>query len=99
MKIHLYWHTETDDVGLGNAYVDQLPRVDDLITWVPVGADAPSQAGWRVTTVQITPAAEGSFTANALRTGQSAQAGIYHVFVEPAEGPFHAAAGQETQGG
>lgn len=98
MKIHLYWHTETDDVDLGNAYVDQLPRVDDLITWVPVGPNAPSQVGWRVATVQITPSAEGSFMADALRTGQLVQAGIYHVFVEPAEGPFHAAGTEDGRG-
>lgn len=89
MRIHLYWHTDDADVNLGEAYVDGLPPVGALIAYPgpPVHPDEPRPGSWRVATVQIYPAMPGSHTA--LYSHEGGQLGIYNVFVEPAEGPFH----------
>jgi hypothetical protein len=86
VRIYLYWHTETEDINLGEGFVDVLPPVGSLIVYVPEQMPKPRPAHWRVTTVQISPAMVGS---QAIRNRRGDQLGIYHVFVEPAEGPFH----------
>lgn len=88
--IHLWWHTEAEDINLGEAHVDGLPPVGALIAYsaAPVRLDEPRPASWRVTTVQIHPAMPGSQTV-LLHHVYGGQYGIYNVFVEPAEGPFH----------
>lgn len=86
MKIDLFWHTDADDIRLGEAHVDVLPPPGTLIYYAPSQAPAPSPASWRVVVVQIIPAAPESMAV--LYSGRE-QYGIYHVFVEPAEGPFH----------
>lgn len=86
MIIYLSWHTDTEDITLGDAYVDVLPPVGSLIAYVAMYLPEPRPVTWRVTTVQITPAMPGSMAVRHSRAGQLA---VYHVFVEPAEGPFH----------
>ncbi len=85
--IHLWWHTEAEDINLGEAYVDVLPPVGSLIAYTaaPVRLDEPRPAGWRVAFVQVYPAMPGSRAVH----HPDGQYGIYNVFVEPAEGPFH----------
>lgn len=86
MIIYLSWHTDTEDITLGEGYVDVLPPVGSLIAFVATDLPEPRPVTWRVTTVQITPARAGSMAVLHPRDGQL---GVYHVFVEPAEGPFH----------
>jgi len=87
VKIDLYWHTETEDLNLGEAYTDVLPPVGTLIAHVArCFLPGPRPVSWRVVTVQIVPAAPGSMSA---RHPGVEQYGIYNVFVEPTEGPFH----------
>lgn len=84
MRIYLEWHTETEDIALGEALVEALPPVGALIAYVPVGMPEPRPVSWRVVTLYIVPAVPGS---PAEQRGE--QLGVYYVFVEPAEGPYH----------
>lgn len=84
MIIYLSWHTDTEDITLGEGYVEVLPPVGSLIAYVPVDMPEPRKVTWRVASVYIVPAAPGS-----MAVIRKEQLGVYHVFVEPAEGPFH----------
>lgn len=79
IEIHLYQHTADDDVDLGIGYVDALP---------PVGALLALRGFWRVVTVYVHPAEQGSMTHQRVER-HGGQVGMYYLFVEPAEGPFH----------
>lgn len=87
MRIDLVWHTEIEDLNLGEAYTDVLPPVGALIAHAAqCFLPSPKPVSWRVVAVQIVPAAPGSMSA---RHPGAEQYGVYHVFVEPAEGSFH----------
>lgn len=85
LKINFYWHTETDDVDLGIGLLDVLPPVGALIAHQAPGS---SHTVWRVVTAYVHPSQPGSM--NDVRGDRTTQFGIYMLFVEPAEGPFHA---------
>jgi hypothetical protein len=93
IELRLYQHTDTDDVDLGHCFVDALPPLGALIV-MPTGGLG---TVWKVNTVLVYPAMPGSMAARGLGDRVSG----YALFVEPAEGPFHAdspAAHTEEQG-
>ena len=88
LRVRFYWHTDdTEDVDLGEGWLDVLPPVDALIT---VQSPQTPQVVWRVAQLYINPAQYGSTTWRAaVERGERRQVCIYTVFVEPADGPFH----------
>jgi hypothetical protein len=90
LKVQFYWHTDTEDVDLGTFVLDTLPPVGSLIilSGTPTG-----HVVWRTTLVYVHPAHPDS---PAVRLNhRTEQAGIYMLFVEPAEGPFHGGDAEE----
>lgn len=97
MKIDLVWHADTEDIDLGHAYVEALPPIGSLVVYVPLDLPAPRPVCWKVVTLLIHPAMPGSWSARFAAGRTDEQFGMYQVFVEPAEGPYHA--GEETTDG
>ena len=84
LEVHLYWHTDTEDVDLGVGLLDALPSSGTLMTWV-----APGQTNvvWKVVTVYVHPRQRRSTTDS--QEAPDGQYGRYDLFAEPAQGPFH----------
>lgn len=81
LQIALCWHTD-DDIHLGHVYLDVLPPAGALVGhYAPAAPDKV----WRVVTVYVIPTQPGS--PNDQRGTD--QYGMYTLFVEPAEGPYH----------
>lgn len=90
MKLDFYWHTDTEDVNLGRVWLDVLPPVGSLV----IGPGEPASV-WRVVQLYMCAAEAGSKAQLDEERGRRPQLGIYMVFVEPAEGPFHAGDAEE----
>lgn len=91
LRVHLYWHTATDDIALGTVHMDVLPPAGSLIAHK---SDKLPDTCWRVQTPYVVPAQPGSMSAAHPRGEQVA---MYYLFVIPAFGPFHP--GDETKEG
>lgn len=82
LQIALCWHTDVDDIHLGQVYLDVLPPAGALLAHA---APEVEHVVWRVATVYVSPTQPGSPND---RRGVD-QYGMYTLFVEPAEGPYH----------
>lgn len=82
LEVALCWHTDVEDVDLGSVYLDVLPPAGALVAHY---APQVPHSAWRVATVYVVPTEHGSMND---RRGAD-QYGIYTLFVEPAEGPYH----------
>lgn len=86
LELTLYRHTDVDDTNLGHVYLDVVPPVGTLI--------AHGGHVWRVDTVYVYPTEPGSINDKSggyasQGYGTTSQYGLYNLFVEPVEGPFH----------
>jgi hypothetical protein len=86
LKVGLVWHRETDDVDVGDAYLEVLPPVGTLIAFM---GSVLTDGVWRVIQLYAVPAHGGSATVLGVQKGYPAQVGQYYAFVIPAEGPYH----------
>lgn len=86
IKVSYHWHTDADDVDLGEGWLDVVLPADTLLTiQCP---EVSSHVTWCIVQYHVTPAQRGSMGWIAAME-RDQQMCIYDVFVEPAEGPFH----------
>jgi hypothetical protein len=81
--LHMYWKHGGDDIDLGTGYLDDIPRTDELLSFV-------SEHGttWRVVTVYRHMVAGGSMTHRSFERGDRVAPSGADLFVVPVDGPF-----------
>lgn len=84
--LHLYWRQPGEDIDLGAAYLDDIPRQGDILAH-------PTDHGvtWRVLDIYRTLIQEGSLTHQNWVSGRGYSAGGAELFVAKVDGPHRSA--------